>query len=169
MLLNHYEGEIHVKKTKSVLCFIIAIAMIVTAAIPTFAATNSEISPRSSVDVPFRFEFVAAIGTHRTDTNPKHMGIKENDSSVYVNVMQFPGNFYLYTNAYVDGKIKDCTQRDALVTRSGEWLVYNVIYETYGRVNACLGGVRAQGGNVSGMWSPDYKYYSGDNIPHVNP
>lgn len=157
------------RRAKSVFCFIMAIAMVVVFTIPAFAAEEPEISPRSSTDVPFRFEFIALVGTHRTDTDPDHMGVKEDTSSVYVDVWQFPGNFYLYTNAYVDGQVKDCTSRPALVTRSGEWLVYNVIYETYGRVNACLGGVRAQGGNVTGEWSPDYTYYPGDNIPHVNP
>lgn len=157
------------KKTRKILCLVMAIVMVAIVAVPALAAENPGISPMSSSDIPFRFDFVALIGTHKDDTDPSHMGYKDDDSSVYVNVTQFPGKFYIYTNAYVNGQRHDCTQRDALITRAGEWLVYNVIYETYGRVLTGLGGVRAQGGNASGKWSPDYKPYPGDNIPHVNP
>ena len=143
-------------------------------AIPVCAATSTGISPQSTDDVQFEFNFVALLGTHITDTNPDHMGWKENKSSVYLNVTQFPGNFYVYTNAYVNGSIHDCTQRPALVTSGGKWLIYNTIYEKYGngtnKVKACLGGVRAQGGTASGKWSPDYKYYPEEGyIPPVNP
>lgn len=162
-------GETKMKNTRKVLCFVMVFAMVLVVAVPVLANENPGISPQSSSDIPFQFEFTTLIGTHVDDTEPSHMGYKDNDSSVYVNVMQFPGSFYIYTNAYVNGQRHDCTQRDALVTRSGEWLVYNLIYETYGRVKTGLGGVRAQGGNVSGKWSPDYTYYPGDNIPHVNP
>lgn len=95
------------KKVKSVLCFIVSIVFVFMLAIPVCAATSTGISPQSTDDVQFEFNFVALLGTHITDTNPDHMGWKENKSSVYLNVTQFPGNFYVYTNAYVNGSMEN--------------------------------------------------------------
>lgn len=132
------------------------------------SASAAEIQPFNNVDKPYLFEFF----TPWQDDLRQYK--KENTSSVYINSQVFPGNYYIYTNGLVGGKWEDCTQRDAVVPGTGEYLIYNTIMEDYrahggtGYTYARLGAFKATlliGETASGVWSPD----SVGSYPHINP
>lgn len=127
---------------------------------------SPNIQERSSNDTPWNFNF-GPNGTDGSDIREK-----ENSTSVYVYVKYKNVGSY---NTYVDGLDNtagggrvNCTYRNkAVVTRTGEFQIYNSVYEkgkTYAQLTAWgpSGGVRA-----GGVWSPDTQNQW--NYPVLNP
>lgn len=99
---------------------------------------------------------------------------KLNDSSFYVNaVCDWESGFSnctLHANGLIRGKWMDCTNGGAaFLNRSGEFLIYNQVYELQqGKTSAKLGGYRTGSWNgfVGGVWSSDSIDYG---YPVLNP
>ena len=119
----------------------------------TFAVSASaeDIQPHNIVDKPYSFSFSSPW---QDDTRAYQ---KENDSSVYINSMVWPGRYNIYTNGLINGVWTDCTKRSAVVPGEGQYLIYNTIYEDNGNKGtlARLGAFKLLGGTASGEWSPD--------------
>ena len=156
-----------VQKMKVKKCFSVLLIMALLLGVVPFSALASEIAPINNQDEPYYFKF-----TSPWQDDP-HEYKKENTSGVYIKSEVFPGSYNIYTNGYINGQWKDCTQRPAVVPGVGEYLIYNTIMEDYraaggtGFTYARLGAYRFDftGGVASGVWSPD----SVGNYPYINP
>jgi len=127
-----------------------------------FSLLSLPVSAANTTDSAYTFDF-NIFGKANTSGRPK-----QDSSSTYVKCNQLPNGGF---RVYVDGSTssnsgwKDRTIGQPKITRTGEFLVQQLVYENgerYARLGGyCLGASQS----AKGLWSPD----SVGDFPILNP
>ena len=129
-----------------------AIAMGSLSLLPVNNAHADEISPRTTVDQTYFFEF-----TYFGDTARTAPVAKEDDSASYINVDNMTiYDVHLYVDGYQNGYYYTSLTRGgyAYLVDPGQWWIHNFVYENNYRW-ASLRGLSSEAGVLGGQWSPD--------------
>lgn len=108
---------------------------------------------KNNKDTGYNFKFSSKGATQGTTGRAK-----QDDSSVYVKVNSRSGN---PIRMYVDGALTnnghwvDCTQGSHYANRTGEFNIYNSVFESNKRYARLTGWAYKGSGTVMGVWSPD--------------
>lgn len=122
------------------------------------ATDPTGIEPRESwPNKQYYFNF-----TDNTNNTSPTTGWKDNATSFWVKINEFNVDYCnFFADAYAGGWV-DCTVPGyGRAYGTGEYELYNNVWEWYGHVECRLGGYRAQIGQgwVTGEWTPDCEGY----------